>query len=1036
MAALGGLCPRCVALDFLAPTPHGATEATMPLLEEDERRLGDYELLEEISRGGMGVVYLARQVSLGRKVAVKMILHGALAGDTAIARFKTEATAAAGLSHPNIVAIYEIGEHRGSHFFSMEYVTGRTLAEVVRDGALPARVAANYLERVAAAVHFAHEHAVLHRDLKPSNILIDGEGNPRITDFGLAKRFDAESDLTLTGQLVGTPAYMSPEQAGGASVAGADARSDVYSLGAVLYHTICGLPPFSGESVTEILHKVAGQDPVAPRLLNPGLPRDIETICLKCLAKEPSRRYASALELAEDLARFLDNRPILARPVGKAERIWRWSRRQPALAAALIGCVVILIGGVGGILWQLRQTNAAKSVAVQKARDEEAQRISAQRSELIMRQNLYTADMLAVQRALALNDLGSARMLLNAHRPSAGQEDLRGFEWRYLWRLAQGDQSIVLTNVENATAIAFSPDGKWLAYAGSHIVVYDTASYQVRAVANEHGVDSLSFFPDSSFLVIGGGDSWVRRWDWRSVGQPSDFIDPHATWPRATVSPAGDIVAVGCASDAIASEPDGTTTLYDAATGQPRGTLPESGGHAVFSPDGKLLATGSAQGKVKLWNPETGELVCELTNATRVQSMTFSRDGKTLAVCSPLTDGTWIYDISTGAQRPFARGNFCCVWGAAFSPDGTTLATAVTDETVRLWDLASGRQTACFLGHSYQVGWVAWSPEGNVLASCGADGTARVWDVSAARNAEAPIEGEAQRRLFSRDGKKIAMIEADGAVSIRDLPSLCEAGARRQIGKPLGFLPDSTTLVSTRWPTNGGASEVVFWKTPQLERLKTIALSQASGPEPVQRLSPDGRLLATGASEGEALILDLADNGKLLARFSAPDVGGADALSFSPDSRLLGISFLKSSTGYLWDMKPGHPPVVFKGLIGSTFHFSNDGAMIIANGTNALTYWEAATGKEIARLLGRWGGVDAMDVSPDGKTIAFPARGAVRLWNVATRREVARLETPIQSFEVAFAPSGDSLFISEDGSNGPVTIVKRAPDFEQTDSRF
>jgi predicted Ser/Thr protein kinase len=437
--ALGGLCPRCVALDFFTPAPRRGLDMGTPDLDADERRLGDYELLEEVARGGMGVVYLARQMSLGRNVAVKMILHGVLAGDTAIARFKAEAAAAAGLSHPNIVAIHEIGEHQGRHFFSMEFVTGRTLAELVRDGPLPTRVAAGYLERVAAAVHYAHERGVLHRDLKPSNIIIDGQDRPRVTDFGLAKRFGSDSDLTLTGQVVGTPAYMSPEQAGGTNYGTVDARSDVYSLGAVLYHLVCGLAPFSGESATQILRKVADLEPVAPRLLNPGLPRDLETICLKCLAKEPSRRYGSALELADDLGRFLNGRPILARPASRVEKLWRWAGRQPALAAALVGCVVILFGGVGGILWQLRQTKAAQWVAVQKAKDEATQRIAAQHSELVMRQNLYAADMLGVQRALADNDLGTARKLLEAHRPPAGQPDLRGFEWRFFWAKAQGD---------------------------------------------------------------------------------------------------------------------------------------------------------------------------------------------------------------------------------------------------------------------------------------------------------------------------------------------------------------------------------------------------------------------------------------------------------------------------------------------------------------------------------------------------------------------------------------------------------------------
>ncbi len=456
---------------------------------------------EEIARGGMGVVYRARQISLNREVAVKMLLHGVLAGDNAIARFKAEATAVANLRHPNIVAIHEIGEHQGQHFFSMEFVTGRTLAEKVRDGPLPAKLAATYLQRVAEAVHYAHEHGVLHRDLKPSNVLVDENDQPRVTDFGLAKRAGGDTDLTLTGQVIGTPAYMSPEQAGGAKFGPVDARSDVYSLGAVLYHLVTGRPPFTGETITEILHQVTDIEPVAPRLLNPKLPRDLETICLKCIAKEPPGRYASAQALSDDLGRFLRGEIISARPAGAAEKFWRWCRRKPALAAALGACVAILFAGVTGILWQLKQTEAARQQAVQKAKDEAAQRQLAEQAQkqaeasaLVTRQNLYAADMLEAQRAVDRNDFGTARSLLDAHRPKAGQTDLRGFEWRYQWQRSRGDDCIVLTNCSRGVrGLEFSPNGKWLAYDGGQTFVCDTATWQVRAQTEIHNACSLAF---------------------------------------------------------------------------------------------------------------------------------------------------------------------------------------------------------------------------------------------------------------------------------------------------------------------------------------------------------------------------------------------------------------------------------------------------------------------------------------------------------------------------------------------------------------
>ena len=298
------------------------------------RYFGDYELEEEIARGGMGVVYRARQVTLDRTVAVKVLRDTAFAGGEDVERFKLEASAVAALRHPHIVGIHEIGEHEGTHFFSMDYVPGGTLAQVLKEGPLPVRKAAALLVKIAQAIHHAHSQGVLHRDLKPGNILLDAAGEPVVTDFGLAKHAGADAGLTLTGQVLGTPAYMAPEQAEGRTRE-SDARTDVYGLGALLYHMVSGRPPFAGDSHLAIITQVTQTEPVSVRLLNPSIPRDLETICAKAMAKEPPRRYQSAREMAEDVQRFLDGKPVLARPVGAVGKTWRWARRHRALAAAL-----------------------------------------------------------------------------------------------------------------------------------------------------------------------------------------------------------------------------------------------------------------------------------------------------------------------------------------------------------------------------------------------------------------------------------------------------------------------------------------------------------------------------------------------------------------------------------------------------------------------------------------------------------------------------------------------------------------------------
>ncbi len=316
-----------------APSPKGVL-----------RYFGDYELIQEIAHGGMGVVFKARQVTLNRIVAVKMILRGQLAGPEDVQRFHTEAEAAAQLDHPGIVPIYEVGEQDGQHYFSMAFVEGHSLAKRVAQGPLEPRAAAEIVRIVSEAVQYAHDKGVIHRDLKPGNILLDQESNPRVTDFGLAKLIESGSDLTGTGQILGTPSYMPPEQAAGKTDEIGPA-ADVYSLGAILYCLLTGRPPFQAASPMDTLLQVMNQEPAPPRRLNPAVPRDLETICLMCLRKETSNRYSTAGGLVDDLRRWLESKPILARPVSLRERVWLWCKRRPAVATLSAAVVVILVVG-------------------------------------------------------------------------------------------------------------------------------------------------------------------------------------------------------------------------------------------------------------------------------------------------------------------------------------------------------------------------------------------------------------------------------------------------------------------------------------------------------------------------------------------------------------------------------------------------------------------------------------------------------------------------------------------------------------------
>jgi tetratricopeptide (TPR) repeat protein len=367
-------CPACL-IEVALSTEDGPADANPPEIQIGEpgaqnlksRYFGDYELIEEIARGGMGVVYRARQLSLNRQVALKMIAAGQLATPAAVQRFHTEAEAAARLDHPHIVPIYEIGEHEGQHYYSMKLVEGGTLARRMENEKWRmengGKAAAAMVATIARAVHYAHQRGILHRDLKPTNILLDEKGEPHVTDFGLAKLLEDDTSLTRSLAMLGTPSYMAPEQAAGGAKQLTTA-ADIYSLGAILYELLTAQPPFRGGTSIEILREVCEREPARPHAINPRVNRDLETICLKCLNKDPQKRYASAELLAQDLDHWRHGEPILARPVGAAEKVWRWCRRRPVVAGLLLAVLVALVAGLVVSNWFYLREKAARQHAV------------------------------------------------------------------------------------------------------------------------------------------------------------------------------------------------------------------------------------------------------------------------------------------------------------------------------------------------------------------------------------------------------------------------------------------------------------------------------------------------------------------------------------------------------------------------------------------------------------------------------------------------------------------------------------------------
>ena len=511
-----------------------------------------YELLGELGRGGMGVVYQARQIKANRLVALKMILARAHAGVEQRLRFQIEAEAVARLQHPNIVQLHEVGEHAGLPFFSLEFCAGGSLAQRLKLGRPSFREAAALAATLARAVHYAHLRGVVHRDLKPANVMLAACGSaegasikspaantvPKITDFGLAKRIDTDGELSRTGTVMGTPSYMAPEQAAG-KVRDTGPATDVWSLGAILYELLTGRPPFLGETAHQTMQQVLTEDPVTPSRHNPRVPRDLETIALKCLRKDPASRYADATSLADDLIRFLAGEPVAARPVSTLESGAKWVKRNRGLSAGIAAAVLALLLGTAVSSWQAvvacsaaasetrqRQTaedekkraDAARKTAEDEKKSADAARKAAEdekkraEMEMDLSERLVYAGKLSLAQRAFQEGIGSvALQYLNEC-----QWNLRGWEHRHLWKRFNSKQTL-LGHDNVVTAVAFSVDGKRIV-SGSWdrtLKVWDADTGQETLTLKGHRseVSSVAFSGDGKRLVSGSNDKTAKVWD-------------------------------------------------------------------------------------------------------------------------------------------------------------------------------------------------------------------------------------------------------------------------------------------------------------------------------------------------------------------------------------------------------------------------------------------------------------------------------------------------------------------------------------------
>jgi WD40 repeat protein/serine/threonine protein kinase len=1022
-----GLCTRCLLESGLDapqdrpaerfcdanPAENTGTDSTSSVPnKEAARSFGDYELLEEIARGGMGVVYRATQTSLGRIVALKMLLAGQFASKQLIQRFRGEVTAAALLQHPNIVAIHEVGIHDGQHYFSMDYVEGQNLSQIAGNRPLPPAKAARYVKLIAEAIHYAHQQGILHRDLKPSNVLIDSATDqPRITDFGLAKRLDGESSLTVTGQVLGSPNFMPPEQA--SNDRGKVGRhSDVYGLGAILYYLLAARAPFQAESLEGIVNQVLQTDPVPPRILNPSVPRDLETICLKSLRKEPWRRYQSASELVDELGRFLRHEPIEARPASPLEKAWRWCRRKPAIASLSAATALLLLAVAIGSPIALFRINQER-----------------ERSE----QNSYDSDIRLAQFAFDDGNLGLTLNRLRAHLRVPGKLDRRGFEWYYLWNLCKGEQSIILTNHTHAVScVAFSMDGHRLATSavGDPVYVWETASGNPVTTLPEQNVASLAFAAETRELGVGSQDQ-ATVWNVETRTKVFEHKTALGKFQIAfsASEPSERLLILGTNSGIRRFGLDlGSVAVWDYVAHQLKKSLPaNSGGYIAVSARGDQLVSGNSENKTKIWDLDTMQLIRAIDTGP-VKAMALSPDGMTLVTSA---DNVAFWEMNTGRMIGWLTNYDEQVWSMAFSPNGQRLATGGVDQLVHVWDVQTRQHVQQLRGHESEVLALAFSPDGETLASGSKDTTVRLWNLNLdPKRLSTTISNANWRMIFSPDSRLIAAALEQGGVGVWDTETLQLRATFANAFDPVGFFPDSNTLIARGTNFFLGTFDVAANAIRQIVPGNPIAMGNSH-----TALSPDGKILALGLANGTLSFFG-AQSGTLLQTETNAFSGNIFRMVFSRDGKLLAVAGREMEAG-----RPGAAKIwdtgtlrMVKCLVANadiviTVDFMPDGkTLATGGGDNAIRFWDTGTWREIGQPLVHKEPVNCLAISPDGKTVAAMSnyRG-MKLWNPATGRELASLNESGIGYLV-FSPNGQILAGHGRGIRlwrGPITDKNR-----------